>query len=429
MSTLASGLSTQRTPWSTLAVAAGILALVYSIWYAFAAFLPALVEGLNWSRGETSLAFSILALVSAASAPMVGVLLRRVGIRRLMAAGAILTALGLAATSQVQELWQFYLVFGVVTALGVNACGWIPCVSVLQGRFGRSMGLATGLASSGTAASVFLFVPTVQLLINGYGWRTAFLVMAAGFLILVLPLTLLLTRHPPSVAGVPRVRSGDEQAEQAVVVDHTGGSTEWSLGMAIRTWRLWFIFGMMLMLAFALQMVLVHQIAFLTDRGLAKTMAALVAGSVGLVGAFAKPIWGFSSDRYGREFMLTGGAFLSLAALAALWWLPGHAPLQFVYLYVLLMGIGYSIEAPLGPAITADLFPGRNYGSIFSVVSSATFVGSAAGAWLGGYLFDRTGSYLLPFSLAAIGIVMSLVLGWLASPRSARLAPASAGSS
>ena len=74
----------------------------------------------------------------------------------------------------------------------------------------------------------------------------------------------------------------------------------------------------------------------------------------------------------------------------------------------------------LPPAMTADLFPGRSFGTIFGLVVMGTFAGSALGAWLAGYLFDQTGSYLVPFSLAAIGSGLAVICAWLAAPRRAR---------
>ena len=192
----------------------------------------------------------------------------------------------------------------------------------------------------------------------------------------------------------------------------------------MRTRGLWLLFAMTLLLTFSNQQPLVHQIAFLVDRGIDTMLAATVAGAIGLVSVFAKPAWGFSADRIGCEITVTAGCCLVIAALAALWWLPGRGAPELIFLYALLLGAGYAISNPLPPTMTADLFPGRHFGAIFGLIVMGTFAGSAIGAWLAGYLFDQTGSYLAPFTLAAIGSGLAAVCAWLAAPRRARAAAA-----
>ena len=402
-----------RTGWRMVIVSFVVLGLVYSIWYSFAVFLVALTQEFGWGRGEAALGFSIFTLCGAAFSPLIGSALDRFGVRPVMVAGALLTALGLAACSRIQELWQFYLYFGVVVALGTSACGWVPCVAVLQSWFSRNFGTANGLAAAGIGIGIFLLVPGVQLLSNRAGWRTTYLIMAVVALGLLSPLCLLLRRRPMGAPSAADSAASDRPA-QAV----------WTLGRAVRTRGLWLLMAMALLLTFSNQQPLVHQIAFLADRGIDTVLAATVAGVIGLVSVFAKPAWGLSADRIGREITVTAGGLLVIAALAALWWLPGRAAPELIFLYAVLLGSGYAISNPLPPAMTADLFPGRSFGAIFGLVVMGTFAGSAIGAWLAGYLFDQTGSYLVPFSLAAIGSGLAVVCAWLAAPRRARAAAA-----
>lgn len=323
-----------RTGWRMVIVAFFVLALIYSIWYSFAVFLVALTQELGWGRGETAFGFSLFTLSGAAFSPLIGSLFDRFGVRAVMVGGAVVTAAGLAACSQIQTLWQFYLWFGVVVALGASACGWMPCVAVIQSWFGRNFSTANGLANSGVGVGIFLLVPGIQLLSSSVGWRTAYLIMAAAALGLVAPLCLLLYRRP--VAAVPAVQL--DAAERPVQVS-------WTFGQALRGRTLWLLVAMSALLNFANQQPLVHQIAYLVDNGIDKVLAATVAGTIGLV-------------------------------------------------------------------------------SVFGMVVMGTFGGSALGAWLAGYLFDQTNSYLVPFVLAAIGSALAIAFAWLAAPRRARAAAA-----
>ena len=400
-----------RTGWRMVIVAFFVMALIYSIWYSFAVFLVALTQELGWGRGETAFGFSLFTLSGAAFSPLIGSLLDRFGVRWVMTGGAVLTAVGLAGCSQIQVLWQFYLCFGVVVALGASACGWMPCVAVIQSWFGRNFSTANGLANSGIGVGIFVLVPGIQLLNGSLGWRTTYLIMAAAALCLVAPLCLLLYRRPAPVALTPTPNATERPAQ-----------VSWTLGQALRSRSLWLLFAMALLLNFSNQQPLVHQIAFLVDHGIETVLAATVAGAIGLVSVFAKPGWGFAADKIGREISVTIGGLFVIVALATLWWLPGRGAPELLFVYALLLGIGYSISNPLPPAMTADLFPGRHFAAIFGVVVMGTFGGAALGAWLAGYLFDQTGSYLVPFVLAAMGTALAIAFAWLAAPRRARAA-------
>lgn len=413
MARAANDLTNNRTGWRMVVVVFFVMALVYSIWYSFAVFLVALTQEFGWGRGEAALGFSIFTLFGAAFSPVLGLLLDRYGARTIMVSGAVLTAVGLAACSQIQELWQFYLFFGVLVAIGSSACGWMACVAVIQSWFSRNFSTANGLANSGIGIGIFILVPGIQLLNSNLGWRSTYLLMAAVAILVIAPLCLLLYRRPREDA--PVVTAGVPKPPPAA---------SWTMHRALRSPALWFLFGMALLLNFSNQQPLVHQIAYLTDQGVQVVLAATIAGAIGLVSVFAKPGWGYAADKIGREVSVTIGGIFVIASLAALWWLPGRGAPELLFLYAFLMGIGYSISNPLPPAMTADLFPGRHFGVIFGIVVMGTFGGSAVGAWLAGFLFDQTDSYLVPFILATIGTILAIICAWLAAPRRARAAAA-----
>jgi MFS family permease len=379
------------------------LGLAYGVWYGYAVFLVALLREFGWSRSVVAGAFSTFTLVHGLTAYPIGWLCDRFGPRRLVLAGGILLATGLALDGAVMRPWQLYLVFGVLTALGVAAAGWVPAVVLVQRWYPQRLGTVLGFTSAGIGVGIFVMVPLSQLLIDLVGWRQAFRVLALIVGLWIVPAALWLLRDPPRPASAPAgARTG-------------GGDV--SLRQAVATRRFWLIAVAQGSASFVNQMLLAHQVAYLVDHGVTTLIAASVVGVVGLGSILGKAGGGWASDRFGRELTYSVGSALVIASigalgLVALW--PGPA---WAYLYGALVGVGYAVTAPLMPAVVSDLYRGRNFGAIFGAIQLANAVGGSAGPWVAGRIFDAFGSYTTAFSLALCAGAMSAGALWLAAPR------------
>src|SRR5688572_12718124 len=153
--------------WVTLAVASGL-------YFSFPIFFVALLEEFGWSRGATAAAFSISAIVQGVLSPVVGMLVDRLGPRRVMLGGAIVLGAACVLASQVGSLWSLYLVTGVLAAAGVCAVSWIPSGALIARWFTDRRGTFMGVAFSGMGAGVLAVGPLAQWLIAAYGWRFAY---------------------------------------------------------------------------------------------------------------------------------------------------------------------------------------------------------------------------------------------------------------
>lgn len=111
------------------------LGLLYGIWYSYAVFLVALIDHFGWSRSVTAGAMSVFILTHGLFGPFAGRLVERLGPTRLMMAGSMVMAIGLLLSSRINQWWQLYLAFGVVTAIGLGACGWVPSVILAERWF------------------------------------------------------------------------------------------------------------------------------------------------------------------------------------------------------------------------------------------------------------------------------------------------------
>jgi len=392
---------------SYLAVIAVTLALSYGIWYSYSVILVALLNEFGWSRSMLAGVFSVFTLVHGAANPLIGALCARLHPLRLMAAGGVALGLVLWVDSFIATPWQLYLGFGVFTAVAVAACGWITALVQVQRNFPRRLGLAMGIAGSGVGGAMLVVVPLCQLLIDAYGWRTAFRVLGLICAAWILPSSLYLLRRgraSPEPAGAPPAASAMPHVE----------TRSMTLAEATRTAPFWLIVAVYFFGNVCSQTLLVHQVVYLVDHGLAAIVAASVVSVVGLSSIIGKIGGGWLSDRIDRELVVVAGIAImvtSVGALAAL----GAAPSRWgAYGFAVLLGLGYSVIAALIPAMVGDRFSGPHFGSIIAVGMIGSSMGSALGPWLAGYLFDLTGSYALPFLIAAACGVVAGMASWLA---------------
>lgn len=390
-----------------LGVIALTLALSYGVWYSYTVFLVALLHEFGWSRSMLSGAFSVFTLVHGAVNPLIGTLCARVRPLGLMAGGGAALGLALWVDSYLATPWQLYLSFGALTAVAVAACGWIPALVQVQRDFRDRLGLAMGIASSGVGVGMLMVVPLCQLLIDAYGWRSAYRILGLICAAWIVPSSLYLMHRGSPPSGY----AGARPAPRATPHVETRSI---SLAEAMRSTPFWLMVAAFFFGNVCSQTMHVHQVAYLVDHGLPAIVAASVVSVVGLSSIIGKTGGGWLSDRIEREIVYVAGILvmvMSVGTLAAL----GAAPSRWgAYGYAVLLGLGYSVTAALIPAMVSDRFSGPHFGAIVGVGLFGSALGSALGPWLAGYLFDLSGSYALPFLIAAACGIVAAAAGWVA---------------
>ncbi len=416
--------------WVVVASVVVTLAIGYGVYYSFSVFYVALLEGFGWSRGATAGVFSVFVLVIAFAGVGGGALIDRVGPSRVVPVGGILLSLGLFAASRLAHLWEFYLYFGLLCGLGLALGGWVSGITVVSRWFSAKGGLAMGVAAAGVGVGIVVFAPFSQHLISALGWRSAYLALAALALVGIVPQAALLQVGRPEELGLkpdgadgitdPAASGKTPGRRQLVVVDPEWASRPWSLATAMRTPRLWLLTASMCLTILANQMLWVHQVAFLVDGGCDKMLAASVVGLAGFLSIPGKIIWGGVGDRLGRELSLTLGAVAMVLGMLLLVLTRIVTAQWLLFLYAATFATGYAAASVTVSAATADVFAGRNFGSIYGFVCMGQGIGGAFGAWVAGFIFDISGSYLAAFALGATSFVMGATLLWVAAPRLVR---------
>ena len=414
--------------WIVIAIAFVTMAIGVNARTAFSLLYPPILEEFGWSRGVTAAAFSIGFFSSAVYAPLIGTMMDRWGPRIVISLSALLVAAGLVFTTMIREPWQLYATLGVLVVGGSLGMAYTGHGAFVPRWFERKRGFAVGIAFSGVGLGAVVMFPWMQSIIDGDGWRTACWAVAALVVVVLLPLNLALQHQDPSELGLrpdgdaapPPPAPGDAPAVPANVVDREWAATDWTLGRALRTGRFWWIVGGFVSGMFTWYLVMVHQTQFLIDIGISRERAALALGLVPLFGVIGQIGFGHLSDRIGREWGWTLGCVGFVICYASLMLMKVYPGMPLLVLMVVSQGVlGYAMTPNYG-SIPAEIFQGSHYGAIFGWLSVSTAVGASAGPWLGGVIYDATGSYDQAFALGLGAAVLSSACMWMASPRKVR---------
>jgi len=382
-------------------------AISAALMHSYAVFLVAFLEEFRWSRAETSLAYSVSAFVSGASAPFVGVLVDRLGPRRLVLLGGGVLALGLLGSAYVHALWQLIVLYGVLMTVGANCLGLVVFVPILSRRFVSNRGLAISIVQSANGFARAVSAPVAQILISTIGWRHAYLAQAALMAALIWPLAALFRRdEAPAPVAPPSASSGASGAAGLPA------RPDWTLADAVATPHFWLLFTVYLCTGLGSFFVSLHQLAFAVDVGFDKLYAASVLGLGALLSVAGTIVTGTLSDYIGRELSAVLAYGVSIIGVICALFITGPDHTWLLWIHACFFGLTWGARGPAVTAKTADLFPGPNLGAILGVITVGTGIGSAVGAWGAGWIFDVSGSYRLAFLASIASYLVGCAAFW-----------------
>ena len=389
----------------TFLISAGLM-------HCYAVFLVAFLEDFRWSRAEASLAYSVSQLVSGMSAPLVGVLVDRLGPRRLVQLGGILLAVGLVGTAYATQLWHVVVLYGLVMTVGANFLGLVVFVPILSRWFVQRRGMAISIVQSANGVARAISAPLAQLMILVVGWRHAYLWQAVWMAVLVLPLA---GFFRGTDVGVTSAARGTARPSSARAGDGLGTARqEWTLAAAVRTPHFWLLAAVYFFTGLGSFLVALHQLAFAVDLGFDKLHAASVLGVGSGLAIVGTIVTGTLSDYIGRELSAILAYGVSIVGVVCALFLSGPDQAWLLWLHASFFGLTWGARGPAVTAKTADLFPGPNLGVIVGAITIGSGIGSALGSWAAGFIFDVSGSYRVAFLLAIASYVGGCVTFWVA---------------
>ena len=395
--------------------------LVYGIRHSFSVFFPPILDEFGWSRGSTAIMLSLNLLIYGGLAPVAGSLADRWKPQKVILIGVTILGLATAGCAFANELWHFYLFFGLLMPVGSALCGWPLLSPTLANWFIKRRGLAIGLGSMGAGFS-FAYGIFAELVISRLGWRPAFFVLAGILVALLWPLYILFFHYRPEDRGLKAYGAAEQPAARALAAEMVikdDASRDWTLGKAIRTYQLWLlVLSVFLCWGIGCYLVLAHQVKFAMDVGYSSMFAASVFGLFG-IGMVAGNLSASISDWIGREKTATFAIALAIGGLFALISVRDAFHPWLLYVYASCFGCGVGLYTPTLFAGAADIFYSRHYGAISGLLLTGMGVGGAIGPWLGGYMYDISGSYSVAFILSMVSLGLACISFWIAAPRNA----------
>lgn len=372
-----------------------ILALSLGVRHGFGLFLPPMSSEFGWGREVFAFAIALQNLIWGLVQPFTGAFADRFGVARTVVIGALLYVAGLLLMAFSGTPGLLSLSAGLLIGIGLSGTSF----SVLLGAVGQAApverrSMAMGLAAAAGSFGQFIMLPASLGLISTLGWSAALLVLAALIALLV-PLALLLRGAQRPAPAADEVVQGAGAALHEALAQRDF----WLLGLGF------FVCG------FQVVFIGVHLPAYLVDRQLAAGVGTTVLALVGLFNVFGTYLSGWLGGCYPKPRLLVGLYLIRAVVIAAFF----YAPLSewSAYAFGMAMGFLWLSTVPLTNGTVATLFGVRNLSMLGGVVFLFHQLGSFVGGWLGGWMFDRTGSYDLVWQIA---ILLSLLAALLNAP-------------
>jgi MFS family permease len=376
--------------WRVASASAVSLFFASVLVYSFAIFFKPLSTEFSWSREVVSTAYAVMALTAAVSSPIVGYILDRIPVRRVVTPGMAVVGCGFASLALLTpSLVQFY---GTFLVLGIFATSLSPIAysRAISTWFLQRRGLALGVVIGGGAAAAIVQPPLTQAMVDGVGWRGSYVVVGLAMLVIGCP-----------VAAFIRERT-------SVGPKETGRAAGFTVGEGLRSRTLWTLIAVLFASSIVLNGAIVHLSALLTDRGLSETAASLVISVMGAAGLAGRLTTGWLLDRfYGARVSFV---LLSLAAIGTYFVATADSFLTGA-LASALIGFGMGGEMDVTPYLLSRYFGLRSFSTLYGLAYGASALAGAIGPILLGREFDTTGSYeaLLP-KLALFMFVVALLM-------------------
>jgi len=379
-----------RTPVLVLVCGAIILTLGLGIRASFGLFLQPMSTDLGWGRSHFSFAMALSNLIWGLAQPFFGAWADKKGAGRVVAVSGLLYAGGLALMPFSTTPLMLDASAGLMVGLGLSGVSF----GVILGVVGRAFpperrSLALGIASSGGSFGQFLMLPFGQLLISTLGWQTALLVLAGTILATVPLAAAMMEGRRPAATGAQQ--SLGEALREAGA--HSG---------------FWYLTAGFFVCGFQVAFISVHLPAYLLDVKMTPAVGATALALIGLFNIAGSFVAGYLGGRFSKKYLLSG-IYVLRAVIIALFLVLPVSPLT-VYLFAAGIGFLWLGTVPLTNGLVAQIFGVRFVSMLFGIVFLSHQIGSFTGVWLGGYLFDATGSYdLVWIGSIALGVIAAIL--------------------
>ena len=418
-STPASGRSDRRGQpgglyygWVIVGVSFTTLAFHMTATFSFSLFQVPLIQEFGWSRGALGGTFALSMSLYAICSPVAGSILERKGPRALIPWGSASIGTGLALGFFISSLWHAYLCLGVMVGVGLALSGFVTHNALIPRWFFRNRGFAAGIAISGIGIGSFILMPTIERLIAVFGWRYAYLLFGGSILLLILPLKILLLRNYPTDVG--QNIDGVSEEEAAGFPKPSASHAQKAIAvfrMVKRERNFWALMILAFVIGLNNNSIWSQLQIFLVDADFSTAFGAFVFGFTGAIRILGSVVLGWAGDRMARKMAQAIALFLSGLGVLILLSVPHMSNgTALAFLFATIYGFGVGGMSACYAAMCADAYAGRSFAVIMGLLEIAFGLGGFIGPPMAGFMFDYTGSYVLPFCIVIIFQTFALLV-------------------
>ena len=399
--------------WIVVAVGFTMLLLMFGTRLSFGLYIKPIAENFKATRASISGSQSLYMIVYAFFALIAGNLSDKYGSRKILIGGAIFMGIGMLLASRMTSVWQYYLSYGVLAAIGSGAM-YVPVTGAVSKFFTSKRNFAIGITTAGGGLGAYLIPPFMEKVIESQGWQTAFIYTALLLLIvgISLPLILLKGKELPekSVTETREDITGNEKAESTQLPNARGErepQEHYTLIQALATVPFWTYFATYFIICFIIDGILfVHMYPYLTDIGFSGQTAARALGYLGLISTVVMIVFAPLGDRVNKRNLLAG--LFAVHTLLLVWLINIRSEFS-LWMLILLFGITMGAAWPLTVSILSDIFGSQSVGSILGACTLAFGLAGLIAPWLAGHIFDLYRSYVPIFYVTIVLSFLSII--------------------
>jgi len=384
------------------------------LFYSYGVFFPVMLEDLGFSRGAGATAVSIMILMQAINGPTGGLLVSRIGLKKVMVFGNLLLVATMILMSRVTAVWHIYLIYGILASTAIMTSGLIPIFTMVNNWFSRYRSRMMSICIAGVGVGTLILAPLSRYLIEAIGWRQAWLTLAGIAVVFALLPAIFLAKERPEDMGqtVDGAKTHDETAKKSSSRVYTS-PIDWEIKDTLKTAAFWIIALIGATNMFSLSMLSTHQVAHLEDIGISPIVAAGATGLLVGISILGRLAGGFLGDRFELRYV---AAFACAFQVIALLIFTNTRALPLIYIYVVIFGIAYGTLLSIFPAIIGSYYGRKNFSAIFGIGTGVITLVGATGPAFAGFAFDASGSYFIPLTVAAILVGIGCIAALLGRP-------------
>ncbi len=384
--------------WVVLAVTFICLLVSAAIRSVPGIIILSLEQEFHWSRETISGALSVNLILNGLMGPFLGRQMDLHGTKTITMLMILLLTLGAAGSTFMTELWQLYLLWGLIIGIGSGGLSVVLGSCIVNCWFNEHRGLAMGILGAAFSSGQLIFTPIIMKLNIHFGWQSVFQFIVLLFSCVVLPLVLWLMVDTPEKKGIEPYGTRD-------TIKPTLPPDPNPMYLAIRNTQFW-----LLAISFAIcgftttGLFQIHFIPHGIEHGFSQMTMAISLGLMGAADIIGTIASGWVCDRFGKRWPLAMYYFLRGISLM---FLPYVESTEHLMIFSAIYGLNWLSTVPATSTLTADLFGKQNVGVVFGWILFAHQIGAALGSYSAGYMHTLAGSYTLIFIASGIFAIIA----------------------